>query len=147
MSMTGGSMNMARSTQSRSISCEGVFLPVRGSCWRPVEGPAGLHPALGSGMVSTLLFGYSQWPKIAGWKPDLGEGEFLSCRTGIFDAVLIMNVICFKDDVARSFQEAFRVLRPGDVGLLPSWKKTGRLPSGKKEPKVGFSGMPGFFFQ
>lgn len=44
-----------------------------------------------------------------------GEGENLPYRSGSFDHVLMMTVICFLDDVAVVFSEVIRVLRPGGV--------------------------------
>ena len=40
----------------------------------------------------------------------LGEAEHLPYRTGSFDIVIMMTVICFLDDIPGAFHEAYRVL-------------------------------------
>jgi SAM-dependent methyltransferase len=42
-----------------------------------------------------------------------GEGELLPYRSGTFDYVLMMTVICFLDDVPAVFHEVYRVLKEG----------------------------------
>ena len=57
----------------------------------------------------------------------LGAGEFLPYRDGTSDGILMMTVICFMDDVARSFQEAFRVLKPGGKIVVAFLEKEGEI--------------------
>jgi SAM-dependent methyltransferase len=65
----------------------------------------------------------------------LGVGESLPYRTGTFDYILMMTVICFMDDVARSFREASRVLRPEGrliVGFIEKDGNVGRCERTRK---------------
>ena len=48
----------------------------------------------------------------------LGEGEHLPYRTGSFDYVLMMTVICFLSDPMMAFREASRVLVPGGTVIV-----------------------------
>jgi len=57
----------------------------------------------------------------------LGMGEFLPYRAGIFDCILMMTVICFMEDVARSFREAFRIIRPGGTLVVAFMEKDGEV--------------------
>ncbi|RLC90022.1 MAG: hypothetical protein DRI37_02485 [Chloroflexi bacterium] len=53
-----------------------------------------------------------------------------------FDFVLIITIICFVDDVSKSFREAFRVLKPGGciiVGFVDKESKLGRHYAEKRE--------------
>ncbi len=52
-----------------------------------------------------------------------GKGEFLPYRAGTFNRVLMMTVICFLDDVARSFMEAFRVIQSGGMLVVAFMEK------------------------
>lgn len=45
----------------------------------------------------------------------VGVGEHLPYRTGCFDYVLMMTVICFLEDPVLVFREVHRVLRPGGI--------------------------------
>ena len=69
----------------------------------------------------------------------LGNGEYLPYRAGTFNRVLMMTVICFLDDVARSCKEAFRVIQSGGTLVVGFMEKEGevalreraRKPSGR----------------
>ncbi|MFA4878371.1 MAG: class I SAM-dependent methyltransferase [Methanoregula sp.] len=56
-----------------------------------------------------------------------GKGEFLPYRTGTFNCVLMMTVICFLDDVARSCNEAFRVIQSGGMLVVAFIEKDGEV--------------------
>lgn len=75
-----------------------------------------------------------------GLEPVLGVGEFLPYRNGTFNGVLMMTAICFMDDVARSFHEAFRVLRPGGMLVVAFLEKDGEIAQREE-------GADGRFFQ
>ena len=57
----------------------------------------------------------------------LGKGEFLPYRDGTFNRILMMTVICFMDDVSRSFQEAFRVIVPGGMLVVAFLERNGEV--------------------
>jgi SAM-dependent methyltransferase len=59
--------------------------------------------------------GLSRIARQRGIEMAIGEGEHLPYRTGTFDYVLMMTVICFLEDAVRVFREVHRVLRPGGV--------------------------------
>jgi ubiquinone/menaquinone biosynthesis C-methylase UbiE len=56
-----------------------------------------------------------------------GKGEFLPYRAGTFNLVLMMTVICFLDDVARSCNEAFRVIQFGGTLVVAFMEKDGEI--------------------
>jgi len=56
-----------------------------------------------------------------------GTGESLPYRSGIFDTVLMMTVICFMDDIELSFREAGRVLRPEGTLVIGFIEKNGEI--------------------
>jgi ubiquinone/menaquinone biosynthesis C-methylase UbiE len=56
-----------------------------------------------------------------------GKGEFLPYRAGTFNRVLMMTVICFLDDVARSCNEAFRVIQSGGMLVVAFMEKDGEV--------------------
>jgi SAM-dependent methyltransferase len=57
----------------------------------------------------------------------LGKGEFLPYRAGTFDSVLMMTVICFMEDVTRSFREAYRIIRPRGTLVVAFIEKDGEV--------------------
>jgi SAM-dependent methyltransferase len=69
--------------------------------------PIGIH----SGIDPSAML--ARMAKRRGVEIALGEAEHLPYRTGSFDFVLMMTVICFLDDIPRAFQETHRVLGPG----------------------------------
>jgi ubiquinone/menaquinone biosynthesis C-methylase UbiE len=68
-----------------------------------------------------------------GVEPVLGEGEFLPYRNGTFDTVLMMTVICFMDNLPRSFHEAFRVTRDGGMLVVAFMEKDGEVARRQKD--------------
>jgi SAM-dependent methyltransferase len=82
-----------------------------------------LEVGVGSGRFASSLgirYGLDPLPAILtlartrGVENVQGVGEFLPYRADTFDSILMMTVICFMDDPARSFREAFHVIRPGE---------------------------------
>ena len=66
--------------------------------------------------------------------PGIAEG--LPFWDDLFDLVLMVTTICFVDDVSKSFQEAFRVLKPGGailVGFVDRESELGTRYLEKKE--------------
>jgi SAM-dependent methyltransferase len=57
-----------------------------------------------------------------------GEGEHLPYRSGTFDYVLMMTVICFLEDVPAVFQEVHRVLRSGGTLVAGFIERDGKIP-------------------
>jgi ubiquinone/menaquinone biosynthesis C-methylase UbiE len=55
-----------------------------------------------------------------------GEGEHLPYRSGTFDYVLMMTVICFLEDVPAVFHEVYRVLKDGGHSLPGSSSEAGK---------------------
>lgn len=79
----------------------------------------GLEVGVGSGRFAVPLgvqYGIDpsqnlvRMAKQRGMEVALGEAEHLPYRTGSFDIVLMMTVICFLDDIPGAFHEAYRVL-------------------------------------
>jgi SAM-dependent methyltransferase len=56
-----------------------------------------------------------------------GEGEHLLYRSGTFDYVLMMTVICFLEDAPAVFQEVHRVLRAGSTLVAGFIEKRGEI--------------------
>jgi SAM-dependent methyltransferase len=66
----------------------------------------------------------------------VGTAEELPVRTGCLDLVLMVTTICFVDDIARAFQEAFRVLRSKGivvVGFVDKDSELGRQYMRRKD--------------
>ena len=57
----------------------------------------------------------------------VGEGEHLPYRSGSFDHILMMTVICFLDDVIAVFREVNRVLKPGGILVAGFIEKDGEI--------------------
>jgi ubiquinone/menaquinone biosynthesis C-methylase UbiE len=57
----------------------------------------------------------------------VGEGEHLPYRSGSFDYVLMMTVICFLDDIMTVFHEVNRVLTPGGMLIVGFIEKDGEI--------------------
>lgn len=130
----------------------------------------GLEAGIGSGrFAGPLGIGYGIDPsrellrmaKGRGVEVVQGEGEHLPYRTGAFDYVLMMTVICFVPDPLPLFREAFRVLKPGgelvagfleregEIAVRYQQEKTkGRFLRHARFPSVeevtGFFSGPGF---
>jgi ubiquinone/menaquinone biosynthesis C-methylase UbiE len=62
-----------------------------------------------------------------------GTGEFLPYRSGIFDFVLMMTVICFMDNIDQPFQETCRVLRYGGTVVIGFIEKDGEIARQERE--------------
>jgi SAM-dependent methyltransferase len=69
--------------------------------------PLGIH----SGIDPSAML--ARMAKHRGVEVALGEAEHLPYRTGSFDFVLMMTVICFLDEIQRAFHEVHRVLDHG----------------------------------
>ncbi|PIE63551.1 MAG: SAM-dependent methyltransferase [Desulfobacterales bacterium] len=64
-----------------------------------------------------------------------GIAEDLPFPDGEFDFVLMVTTICFVDDVAKSFSEAFRVLKSGGcivIGFMDKESKLGKMYAEKR---------------
>ena len=69
--------------------------------------PLGIHSGIDPSDMLAMM------AKHRGVEVALGEAEHLPYRTGSFDFVLMMTVICFLDDIPKAFDETHRVLVPG----------------------------------
>ena len=96
----------------------------------------GLEIGVGSGrFAAPLEIRYGLDPSLAllsmaqhrGVEPVQGMGESLPYRTGIFDYILMMTVICFMDDITQAFRETYRVLRPGGMLVTGFMEKDGEI--------------------
>jgi SAM-dependent methyltransferase len=64
-----------------------------------------------------------------------GIAEALPFADNCFDFALMVTVICFLDDVAKAFKEAWRILKPGGnlvVGFIDLESELGRIYDQKK---------------
>jgi ubiquinone/menaquinone biosynthesis C-methylase UbiE len=65
-----------------------------------------------------------------------GEGEHLPYRSGTFDYVLMMTVICFLDKPPAVLHEVFRVLVQGGGLILGFIEKDGEIATRYRQEKV-----------
>lgn len=112
------------------------FIPASGS---------GVEIGAGSGRFAAPLgipIGVEPAPRMAALARQRGievlEGiaEALPFADGSFDFAVMVTVVCFLDDVARAFREAFRILKPKGtlvIGFIDRESELGRQYSQKKE--------------
>lgn len=65
-----------------------------------------------------------------------GQAEALPLPDNSFDFAVMVTVVCFLDDVAKAFKEAWRILKPGGslvVGFIDRESELGQQYSQKKE--------------
>ena len=114
----------------------------------PANG-TGLEEGVGSGRFASSLgigFGLDPSPALLlmarkrGVECVRGIGESLPYRSGTFDYVLMMTVICYLEDISRSFREALRVLRPNGIIIVAFLEKGGEIAERERtrEPKGRF---------
>lgn len=111
----------------------------------PPPGAEGIEVGVGSGKFAAPLgikIGVEPSEKMAikakkqGINVYPGIAEDLPFPDGRFDFVLMVTMICFVDDVVKSFREAFRVLKPSGciiVGFLDKETELGKQYADKKE--------------
>ncbi|MDO9550241.1 MAG: class I SAM-dependent methyltransferase [Methanoregula sp.] len=96
----------------------------------------GLEIGVGSGMFASRLgirHGLDPSPRLLvmarqrGVETVQGKGENLPYRAGTFDTALMMTVICFMEDVTRSFREAYRIIRAGGTLVVAIMEKDGEV--------------------
>ena len=104
----------------------------------PPHGAEGVEVGVGSGRFAAPLgirTGVEPSEKMAirarmqGITVYPGVAEELPFSDGTYDFVLMVTTICFVDDIAQSFREAFRVLNPGGciiVGFVDKESERGR---------------------
>lgn len=71
-----------------------------------------------------------------------GIAEALPFEDGRFDVVLLVTTICFVDDILQTFNESFRVLKPGGciiVGFVDSESELGRQYARNREKSKFYS--------
>lgn len=96
----------------------------------------GLEIGVGSGRFAAPLgircgidpsFPLAEMAKRRGVEVAIGTGEHLPYRSGSFDYVLMMTVICFLDDMARVLREGFRILAPSGIIVLGFIERDGEI--------------------
>ncbi|MDP3397378.1 MAG: class I SAM-dependent methyltransferase [Methanoregula sp.] len=102
----------------------------------------GLEIGIGSGRFSAPLgIHYGLDPSVSllsmarqrGVESVVGTGESLPYRSGTFDHVLMMTVICFFTHLNCPFSEANRVLVPGGTLVIGFFDKEGELAQQEQE--------------
>ena len=76
-----------------------------------------------------------------------GIAEDLPIQSSTFDFILMVTTICFVDDLKKSFQEAFRVLKQGGViiiGFIDKESELGKVYRANKD-KSHFYNIAEFF--
>lgn len=66
----------------------------------------------------------------------LGEGEHLPYRTGSFDYVLMMTVVCFIDDPVTVFREVWQVLTGGGNLIVGLFERDGEIATRYRHEKT-----------
>ncbi|MCF7970761.1 MAG: class I SAM-dependent methyltransferase [Methylococcaceae bacterium] len=124
-------------------------------CFIPADGD-GLEVGVGSGKFASPLgikTGVEPSPKMADKARKLGihvlpgVAEYLPVPTGTFDFVLMVTTICFVDDLKKSFQEAFRVLKKDGfivIGFIDKDSELGKVYEANKD-KSHFYNIAEFF--
>lgn len=125
----------------------------------PPPGAEGMEVGVGSGKFAApfgIKVGVEPSGKMAvkakrlGIRVCSGVAEELPFPDNRFDFVLFVTTICFVDDIARSFREAFRVLKPGGciiVGFVDRESELGRQYAKKKETSRFYKGATFFSTQ
>lgn len=83
----------------------------------PLEIPIGIEPSVALGQIA----------RQRGIEVIRGVGESLPLKDRSCSAVLMVTVICFFDDPARAFAEAYRVLVPGGVLVAGFLEREGKV--------------------
>lgn len=122
----------------------------------PSSEAEGVEVGVGSGKFALPLgigIGVEPSEKMAGKARTLGidvypgVAEDLPFPEGRFDFILFVTTICFVDDIALSFREAFRVLKAGGyiiVGFVDKESELGKQYAAKKD-KSRFYNVAHFF--
>lgn len=112
------------------------FIPASGS---------GVEIGVGTGRFAAALgihIGVEPAPRMAelarqrGIEVLKGIAEALPFADGSFDFAVMVTVVCFLDDVARAFREAFRILKPNGIlviGFIDRESELGRQYNLRKE--------------
>ena len=83
----------------------------------PLGIPIGIEPSVAIGRIA----------RRRGIEVIQGVGESLPLKDGSCSAVLMVTVICFFDNTARAFAEAYRVLVPGGVLVAGFLEREGKV--------------------